>query len=45
MAEETPSWALKGEMKFSSQTTGEKVFQAQVAVPTKTQQLQSVGFK
>lgn len=41
MAEEPSSRALKGE-KFSRRTRKEKLFQAQVAILTKTQQLQSV---
>lgn len=36
---------MKGEKKFSRQRRKEKVFQAQVAILTKTQQLQSVRFK
>lgn len=43
MAEEPSSRALKGEKKFSRRTRKEKLFQAQVAILTKTQQLQSVG--
>ena len=42
MAEEPSSRALKGEKKFSRRTRKEKLFQAQAATLTKTQQLQSV---
>lgn len=42
MAEEPSSRALKGEKKFSRWTRKEKIFQAQVAILTKTQQPQSV---
>lgn len=43
MAEETSGWAVKGEKKFSGQTEGDKVLQAQVEASEKTWQLQSVG--
>lgn len=43
MAEEASGWAVKGEKKFSRQTKGEEVMQAQAVVSEKTWQLQSVG--